>query len=202
MMHDGLAILFFLVMALGAFMYRQKTINNDAPTVKVPRNPPPIDLSETKLGVHGAVLNKLYDCVEVGAEIDVEPSSMDVPDFGLVKHIMTQLCLRASESPFEFYHTTTVYAATKVYDDGTKIHDICAMVHEKSTLTTVRVRFMCLCDNEDDGVTFLCMKFDPLDATPGHMLYSRSGDCMPCHKEQETDSMTYRDYEEWLKDDR
>ena len=195
-MHDTLAIIFLIVMSIGAFVYRNKTVHEEPPKVRVQRRPPPIEEHERKLGVRGDVLTTLYDLVEVGAEINVEPASFEVPTFGLVKHILTQLCLRASDDTREFYHTTTNYAGTRVYDDGTKIHDICAMIHEKSSLTTVRIRFMCLCDNEDDGVTFLCMKFDPLDASPGHMLYSREGDCAPCHKDVND---PHYDWTEWFE---
>mgnify|MGYP007061967552 CR=1 FL=1 len=74
------------------------------------------------------------------------------------------------------------------------------MVHEKTTLSSIRVRFIALCDSEDDGVIFVSMKFDPFDTTiDENSEYIRPGDCLPCHQSLDTDEMGYIDYLDVLK---
>lgn len=179
MLHDTLALVFLLIMIVGAFIYRK----TDPPkeTVRVEKPGPPILDHENKLGLHGRVINALYDCVEHGVDVSVEPTSFDVPSHGIVNHMVKQLCLRASKDDLEFFHTSTVYAGTRVYTDHVLLHDVCCIVHERTTLTTVRLRFMALCDDESDSVVFVSMSFDPLDTVPVDMEYMRAGDCIPCH---------------------
>jgi len=179
MLHDTLALVFLLIMIVGAFMYRKQDPPEE--TIRIEKPDPPILEHENKLGLHGRVVNALYDCVEHGVDVSVEPTSFDVPSHGIVNHMVKQLCLRASNDELEFFHTSTVYAGTRVYTDDAKLHDVCCIVHERSTLSTVRLRFIALCDSEDDGVVFVSMRFDPLDTAPGDMEYMRSGDCIPCH---------------------
>lgn len=197
MIQDTLAIVFLIIMLVGAFMYRRE--EHEESHVHVPKKEAPIDPHENKLGIHGSVVNALYDCVEIGAEVPTEPSAFDVPSHSLVNHMIHQLCIRASDESHEFFPTSTVYAGTQVFSDEVKLHDVCCIVHEKRTLTTVRLRFLALCDDEDDGVIFVSMKFDPLESSPDNMVYERTGDCLPCHESLDPVSMGYFDHCEALK---
>jgi len=197
---DILAIAFLIVMLLGAFFFRTPDTHKE--TVHVEKVLPPLEKSEKKLGVHGAVVNALYDCVDGGLEIQHEPTSFEVPDHSLVDHMVKQLCLRATKQNMEFFHTSTLYAGTRVYSGGAKLHDVCCIVHEKTTLTSIRVRFLALCQNEDDGVLFVSMKFDPFESSIDEdTAYMRSGDCLPCHQTLDSETMGYFDYTEALKYD-
>jgi hypothetical protein len=187
MIHDILAITFLFVMIVGAFMYRRDAKHDKS--IRVPKKDAPIKIHENKMGLHGEVVNALYDCVEIGAEVPVEPSAFEVPSHSLVNHMIKQLCIRSSKDNLEFFPTSTIYAGTQVFTDDTRLHDICCIVHEKQTLTNIRLRFLALCDTEDDGVIFVSMKFDPLDSSPGEMSYMRSGDCIPCHETLDPVSM-------------
>lgn len=199
MLHDTLALVFLVVMIVGAIIYRNKEPPED--TVRVQKPDPPILEHENKLGLHGRVVNALYDCVEHGVDVSTEPTSFDVPSHSLVNHMTKQLCLRASRDDLEFFHTSTVYAGTRVYTDNAKLHDVCCIVHEKTTLSSVRLRFLALCDDEDDGVVFVSMRFDPLDSAPDSMEYMRAGDCIPCHHSLDADTMAYFDHRDAMKCD-
>ena len=195
---DILAIAFLIVMLFGAFFFRTPDTHKE--TVRVEKVLPPITNDEKKLGIHGAVVNALYDCVDGGLEVQHDPTSFEVPDHGLVNHMVRQLCLRSTKDNMEFFHTSTLYAGTRVYSDGAKLHDVCCIVHEKTTLTSIRLRFLALCENEDDGVLFVSMKFDPFESSIDEdTAYTRSGDCLSCHQTLDSTTMGYFDFTEALK---
>ena len=108
MADDLLAIIFLIIMLAGAWYFRNHETH--VTTTHVEKILPPIERDDKKLGVNGAVVNALYDCVDGAAHIKDEPTSFEVPNHDLVNHMVNQLCMRSSKNNMEFFHTSTLYA--------------------------------------------------------------------------------------------
>jgi hypothetical protein len=155
-----------LIGLLGYLVYTQTPACKQQ-RLRVQPPPPPIGQDTESMGVQGRLLHALNGVLEPLDQRDPRcmkrPFVTETPAHCDVKEILNVLCRKASlDTPYEFHRGTVLAKALQIDDLGVETYMITCLIHEKSSLTTLRLAVKAQRHGVNDTFHIRSLAYDPM----------------------------------------